>query len=115
MTKLRKGEVLLLASTVKGGLILHSIVPDAHDKMKMYVAISAAGVSYTGDGCRSWQPRNRGTRADFLPDRHPGFGQCVHKLLAAADGKRFRRLDHCGVCRSNSPRGDREIFPRSIR
>jgi len=115
MTKLRKGEVLLLVCTAEGGLILHSIVPDAHDKMKMYVAISTAGVSYTEDGCRSWQPRNRGTRADFLPDRHPGFGQCVHKLLAAADGKRFRRLDHCGMCRSNSPRGDREIFPRSIR
>ena len=115
MTKLRKGDVLLLVCTAKGGLILQSIVPDAHDKMKMHVAIYASEVFYTEDGCRSWQPRNRGTRADFLPDRHPGFGQCVHKLLAAADGKRFRRLDHCGMCRSNSPRGDREIFPRSIR
>jgi hypothetical protein len=65
--------------------------------MKMHVAISAAGVFYTEDGSRSWQPRNRGTRADFLPDRHPGFVQCVHKLFPEADGKRFCQLDHCGA------------------
>ena len=108
-------DVLLAAAAFRGRTIFHPLVPDSSDKMKMHVAISAAGVFYTEDGCRSWQPRNRGTRADFLPDRHPGFGQCVHKLLPAADGKRFRRLDHGGMCRSNSPRGGREIFPRSIR
>jgi hypothetical protein len=108
MTKLRKGEVLLLVGTANGRLILHSIVPDPHDKLKMYVAISAAGVFYTEDGGRSWQPRNRGTRADLPPDRHPGFAQCVHKLLAAADGMLFCRLDHCRTYRSNSSRGCRD-------
>jgi hypothetical protein len=73
----------------KGGLIRHSIVPDPHDKIKMHVAISAAGVFYTEDGGRSWQPRNRGTRADFLPDKHLDLSQCVHKLLPAADGRRL--------------------------
>ena len=81
----------------KGGLILYCIVPDPHDKMKMHVAISAAGVFYTEDGRRSWLPRNRGTRADFLPDKHPDLGQCVHKLLPAADGKRLYQQNHCGV------------------
>jgi hypothetical protein len=116
MSTLRDAIVVLpAASAFRGRTILYLVVSGSSDKLKMHVAISAPGVSYTEDGCRSWQPRNRGTRADFLPDRHPGFGQCVHKLLAAADGKRFRRLDHCGVCQSNSPRRGREIFPRSIR
>ncbi len=86
----------------KGGLILRSIVPDPHEKMKMHVAISAAGVFYTEYGGRSWQPRNRGTRADFLPDKHPDLGQCVHKLLPAADGKRLYQQNHCGVYRNDS-------------
>jgi hypothetical protein len=70
--------------------------------MKMHVAISAAGVFYTEDGGRSWQPRNRGTRADFLPDKHPDLGQCVHKLLPAADGERRYQHNHCGAYRSDS-------------
>jgi hypothetical protein len=116
VTELHEDKVVLLgAAALSGPAILYSIVPGQRDKMKMHVAISAAGVFYTKDRGRSWQPRNRDTRADFLPDRHPGFGQCVHKLLPAADGKRFCRLEHCGTYRSNSFRDGREIFPRLIR
>lgn len=86
----------------KGGLILHSIVPDPRDTKKMHVGISAAGVFYTEDGGATWQPRNRGTRADFLPNKLPDLGQCVHKLLPAADGARLYQQNHCGVYRSDS-------------
>ena len=45
------------------GLILHSIVPHP-DGQALWVAMSAVGVFYSGDGGVSWEPRNRGTRND---------------------------------------------------
>ena len=47
----------------------------------MHVAISTGGVYRTEDGGRSWQPRNQGIRAEFLPEKYPEFGQCVHKVV----------------------------------
>jgi len=117
MTKLRVYGGVRLADVAKGreiagaiiGLVVGAtvpvFVPEARYKMKMTVAICTAGVFYTEDGCRSWQPRNRGTRADFLPDRHPEIRQCVHKLLPAADGKRHYQHNHCDVHQNDSSRG----------
>ena len=76
--------------------------------MKMGVAICAAGVFYTEDGGRSWQPRNRGTRADFLPDRHPEIRQCVHELPPVADRKRLYQQYYCDEHREL-------FFPRMAR
>jgi photosystem II stability/assembly factor-like uncharacterized protein len=86
-----------------GGLILHSMVvhPDAG---QIWVAISAAGVFYTGDGGATWEPRNRGTRADFNPEdqRYPEWGQCVHCLVqAAGTSGRLYQQNHCGMYRSD--------------
>ena len=108
MSRRRAGEAVRLVGAVKGGQIIGATVPELSDKMKMDVAISAAGVFYTEDGSRSWQPRSRGTRADFLPDRHPEIRQCVQKLLPAADGKRLNQQDHCDVHQSDSSRGWRD-------
>ena len=40
---------------------------------------------HTADGGETWEPRNRGIRADFLPEgqNYPEFGQCVHNLVMA--------------------------------
>jgi hypothetical protein len=46
----------------------------------MYVGISAAGTSRSADLAESFCPVNRGVRADFLPERYPEVGQCVHKI-----------------------------------
>ena len=87
-----------------GGLILHSIVPHPDDPRKLWVAISAAGVFYTEDEGLSWEPRNRGTRADYNPedDRYPEYGQCVH-ALAMAPGRpdQLYQQNHCGMYRSD--------------
>ena len=85
-----------------GGLCLHSIVIDPSQAARMFVGISAVGVFRTEDGCKTWQLANKGTRAEFLPEKYPEFGQCVHKLLLA-DGKRslLFQQNHCGVYRSS--------------
>ena len=86
-----------------GGLILHSIVPHPDDGRRLWVAVSAAGVFYTGDGGATWEPRNRGTRADFLPEgqNYPEYGQCVHRLVTAPGmPDRLYQQNHCGMYRS---------------
>ena len=85
------------------GLILHSIVLHPDDEQVMWVAISAAGVFHTADGGKTWEPRNRGTRADFLPEGQttPEFGQCVHSLaMAPGLPDRLYQQNHCGMYRS---------------
>jgi photosystem II stability/assembly factor-like uncharacterized protein len=86
------------------GLVLHSLVLDPGDGDKIWVAISAAGVFHTADGGKTWEPRNRGTRADFLPEgqNYPEFGQCVHCLVMAPGvPDRLYQQNHCGMYRSD--------------
>jgi photosystem II stability/assembly factor-like uncharacterized protein len=86
-----------------GGLILHSLVPHPTDPRELWVGISAAGVFHTADGGATWQPRNSGTRCDYLPEdqRYPEFGQCVHCLVMAPGmPNRLYQQNHCGMYRS---------------
>ena len=83
------------------GLILHGIVPHPSDSRQVWVAISAVGVFHTADGGATWEPRNRGTRNDYLPDKYPEFGQCVHSLvMASGRPDRLYQQNHCGMYRS---------------
>jgi len=85
-----------------GGLCLHSIALDSSNPQRMFVAISAAGVFRTDDGGATWAPHNKGTRAGFLPEKYPEFGQCVHKLLmVGGNSSRLFQQNHCGVYRSD--------------
>lgn len=89
-----------------GGLCLHTVFFDPEDPTRLYAAVSAGGGYRSDDGGASWQPINRGVRADFLPDPYPPTGQCVHKM--ALHPKRPHVLfqqNHCGVYRSDD-RGD---------
>ena len=85
-----------------GGLCLHTIVTDPADPQRMLVAISTGGVYRTDDGGASWRPRNVGVRAEFLPDKYPEFGQCVHKVVhqPRQPGRLFLQ-NHWGLYRSD--------------
>ncbi len=86
------------------GLILHSIAPHPEDAEQIWIGISSVGVFHTADGGATWTTRNRGTRADYLPEgqRYPEFGQCVHGLaIAPGAPNRLYQQNHCGMYRSD--------------
>jgi len=64
-----------------GGLCLHTIIPDPSNASRMWIGISAVGCMRTDDGGQSWVFANKNTRADFLPEKYPEFGQCIHRLV----------------------------------
>ena len=87
-----------------GGLCLHTILPDPSNKRRMHIAISTGGVYRTDDGGETWEARNVGVRAQFLPpDQHyPEFGQCVHKIVShPSNPSRLFLQNHWGLYRSD--------------
>ena len=85
-----------------GGLGLHTIVVDPTDPKRVLVAISSGGVYRTDDGGTSWCARNVGVRAEFMPNKYPEFGQCVHKVVhhPSRPGRLFLQ-NHWGLYRSD--------------
>jgi len=81
-----------------GGACLHTILLDPERPHRMFVGLSAAGTFRSDDGGGSWTPMNRGVAVDFLPERRPEVGQCVHHLaLDPADSRIVYRQDHNGI------------------
>jgi photosystem II stability/assembly factor-like uncharacterized protein len=63
-----------------GGLCLHTIILDAKDPKRMFIAISAAGAFRTDDGGTTWRPINRGLHSPYIPDPNAEIGHCVHHI-----------------------------------
>lgn len=85
-----------------GGLCLHTIVVDPDNSKRMAVAVSSGGFYRTDDNGESWRARNVGVRAEFLPNKYPEFGQCVHKVVHhPARPERLFLQNHWGLYRSD--------------
>lgn len=81
-----------------GGLCLHTIIPDPSNSSRMWIGISAVGCMRTDDGGRNWKFANKNTRADFMPDRYPEFGQCIHRLVQhPTQPDVLYQQNHCGI------------------
>lgn len=77
---------------------IHSIVVDPRNSDHVYVGVSCAGVFETRDGGQSWQARNQGLRADYLPDPWVEVGHDPHLLLACEQQPDILwQQNHCGV------------------
>jgi hypothetical protein len=85
-----------------GGLCLHTIVVDPENSNRMAIAVSSGGFYRTDDGGKNWRARNVGVRAQFLPDKYPEFGQCVHKVVHhPSRPERLFLQNHWGLYRSD--------------
>lgn len=88
-----------------GGLCLHTILVDPSNSKRMHVAISTGGVYRSEDGGETWEPRNKGICARFLPpdQQYPEWGQCVHKVVShPSNPDRMFLQHHWGVYRSDN-------------
>lgn len=80
---------------------IHSIVFDPKDENHFYIGISVAGVYETRDGGATWKVRNKGLRADFLPDPYSEFGHDPHLLVACKSSPdNMWQQNHCGIFKS---------------
>jgi hypothetical protein len=85
-----------------GGLCLHTILFNSRKPKRMHIAISAVGTMRTDDEGDSWKFENKNVLADFLPNKYPVYGQCVHKLASnPATPDVIFQQNHCGVYRSD--------------
>jgi photosystem II stability/assembly factor-like uncharacterized protein len=85
-----------------GGLCLHTVLLDPAKPKKIRIAVSTAGMYVTEDGGASWRPSNKGVRAQFLPDKYPEFGQCVHKVAQSQEKpERMFLQNHWGLYRTD--------------
>lgn len=82
---------------------IHSIVVHPRDSDHVYIAVSCAGVFETKDGGKSWEPKNRGLIAAYLPNPDVEVGHDPHLLLAcAANPDVLWQQNHCGIFRSTN-------------
>ncbi len=64
-----------------GGMCLHTILLDAGNPKRIFVAISAAGAFRSDDAGQTWRPINTGLKSLYeLPDPKAEVGHCVHNM-----------------------------------
>ncbi len=85
-----------------GGAAAHTVLPSPADEAMIHVAMSTGGVYASADAGETWEPRNKGIGAYFMPDPLPEFGQCVHKVARDANNPDvLYAQNHHGVYRTD--------------
>jgi photosystem II stability/assembly factor-like uncharacterized protein len=80
---------------------LCSLIVDPRDSQHITIGISVGGVYETRDGGKTWNGRNKGLTADFLPTPDAEYGHDPHFMLASPSNPNVLwQQNHCGVFRS---------------
>lgn len=80
---------------------IHSILVDPRDSRRLMIGISCAGVFESSDEGQTWETRNSGMSAEFLPDDDPESGYDPHFVeRCAAEPDVVWQQNHCGIYRS---------------
>lgn len=86
---------------------IHSIVVDPRNSDHVYVGVSCAGVFETRDHGKSWQAKNNGLVAAYLPNPKAEVGHDPHQILMCkSQPDIIWQQNHCGIFRTTNG-GDR--------
>jgi photosystem II stability/assembly factor-like uncharacterized protein len=80
---------------------IHSIIIDPRNNDHLYIGVSCAGVFESVDGGKSWQSRNNGLIAAYLPNPKQEIGHDPHLILMSEKNPDVLwQQNHCGIFRS---------------
>ena len=82
---------------------IHSIIVNPNNTDHLYIAVSCAGVFESKDGGRSWEPKNKGLKAAYLPNPNVEVGHDPHWLLMSQKNPNILwQQNHCGIYHSKN-------------
>ncbi len=82
---------------------LCSIIIDPRDSQHMWAGVSVGGVYETGDGGKTWEGRNKGLKACYLPSPDAEYGHDPHYIISSPSNPDVLwQQNHCGVFRSDN-------------
>lgn len=77
---------------------IHTILGHPGDPGFLLVGVSCGGVYITRDGGKTWEPKNEGLIADYLPDPYGPFGHDPHAIrICQSNPDIIWQQNHCGV------------------
>jgi hypothetical protein len=85
-----------------GHLGISGFVTDPDDASRFFAIVQGVGAFETSDNASTWEPRNKGLRADWPLDFPDVVCYCVHKLvMSPVDHDRLYQQNHVGMHRSD--------------
>lgn len=80
---------------------IDSVIIDPRDSKHLFVAVSCGGMFESHDEGATWQARNKGLVAEFLPDLNAEVGHDPHfMVMCKSQPDALWQQNHCGIFRS---------------
>ena len=80
---------------------MHAIIVNPQDSRHIYIAVSCAGIFESKDGGDSWEARNNGLVATYLPNPRAEVGHDPHALeMNPLNPSIIWQQNHCGIFRT---------------